>query len=148
MGALAILVNTGHMREDSMLKKMCGLKGIMALVGTLVMLTAIVTMVTTSMAGPGTNNASVAWMAIKSPISSTIIPERGEVEAPSATKAIELLATPGEFEPASFVLAAKQNDVPNIRIQASDLISDFGRTFGQGVVSSRYRLVRHKAFDG
>jgi Domain of unknown function (DUF4091) len=121
------------MREDSMLKKMCGLKGIMALVGTLVMLTAIVTMVTTSMAGPGTNNASVAWMAIKSPISSTIIPERGEVEAPSATKAIELLATPGEFEPASFVLAAKQNDVPNIRIQASDLISDFGRIVADAV---------------
>lgn len=116
-----------------MLKKMCGLKGIMALVSTLVMLTAIVTMVTTSMAGPGTNNASIAWMAIKSPISSTIIPERGEVEAPSAKKAIELLATPGEFEPASFVLAAKQNDVPNIRIQASDLISDFGRIVADAV---------------
>ena len=97
------------------------------------MLAATTVVVLTSSAGAETNNPNVAVTVISSPISNVIIPDQGKLERIVTTKAIELRATPGEYEPASFVLTAKQYDVPSIRIESSDLISDSDRIVSDAV---------------
>lgn len=93
-------------------------------VGTMVALVSITAVAPASMIVAGTNNASIAWTVIKSPISNVIISDRGEMGGIPASPGIEVRATPGEYEPASFVLTSKQVDVSDIRIQVSDLVSN------------------------
>ena len=116
-----------------MVKKTCNVHLIEAMAGGMVMLAAITTVALTSIARAETNNASVAVTVIRSPISNVIIPEQGKIEPIIATKAIELRATPGEYEPGSFVLSAMQGDVSSIRIRSSDLVSDAGQIVSEAV---------------
>lgn len=83
--------------------------------------------IATPMTADGTTNTGLVWTVIKSPITHLIVPDRGIMPSPVGNRALELRATPGEFEPASFVLTSLQDDVPSIQITPSDLRGDSGR---------------------
>ena len=99
---------------------------------------------TTPMAADGTNNARLVWTVLKSPITNSMVLDRGNVQSPASSSAIELRATPGEFEPASFVITSIQDDVPSLRIRSSDLVGDSGR-IGSDTIDIRLVKVWYQA---
>ncbi|MEQ1656985.1 MAG: hypothetical protein ABL983_00990 [Nitrospira sp.] len=104
----------------------------------------IATFGATPMAAVETNSARLVLTALRSPISNAIVSDQGEVPPPASTRTLELQATPGEFEPASFVITTMQDDIPSIRIRSSDLVGDVGQ-IGSSAVDIRLVKVWYQA---
>lgn len=116
-----------------MIPRNLGLSAIPARISVIAIVVGSMTFTASTMVTAATSDAGIAWAILKSPISSTIIPDRGVLGAIPVAKSIEVRATPGEYEPASFVLSALQSDMPNIRITASDLVGNVSLVASEAV---------------